>query len=581
MSLPPGSGCVESPIVGVGGGGTAISSRMKAHLAGLGRFFIALALCSVAPGAQGFRECVPTIHVLEGEAAGDLFGWISAPIPDVDGDGVQELLVSAVGHDTGGSGAGRVYLYDGRSGAELWHFDGTRAGENAGFAGRDARDTDLDGIADVIVGAAATATTRGSVRVLSGASGAVIHGLRLGVNGDQFGAAVAGLDDLDGDGWPEFAGSAPLDDGAGANAGRVYVISGFDGTTVVREFAGEAAGDRFGTALGRLGDLNGDGRAELAVGAADGGTLQRGRAYVFDPVTGAELFRFDPDASASEFGQFFTESAGEIDGDGVPDIYVGDYVDTNGRGKAYFFSGATGARLRTLVGSVGDGFGIGRPIGDVDGDGRTEMVLGSWTNSSGAVNAGQVGVFAGSDGRRLRTITSLTAGEALGYDAHGLGDVDGDGRLDLCLTAANFDNQRGRVYVIAAEPVTELGHALAGSGALAPELALGGCPRTGELVTFEVTRGLGGAFGTLVLGANRADLPFRGGILVPETSFARFPHVLAGATGQAGSGATTLAAQVPLDPALLGLTFFLQGVYRDAGAPGGFSLTNALSLAVY
>jgi hypothetical protein len=91
--------------------------------------------------------------------------------------------------------------------------------------------------------------------------------------------------------------------------------------------------------------------------------------------------------------------------------------------------------------------GPGRGAGDVDGDRRPDIAVGSYTSSDGAPKAGRIDIFSGRTGRTLRTITSTTANQELGFDAVGVGDVNRDGRPDLLASAANGDT----VYMIAGE----------------------------------------------------------------------------------------------------------------------------------
>lgn len=544
---------------------------------------LSAALLASAPAAQqGFVQCTRVLHTLEGEAAGDLFGWVSAPLPDLDGDGAQELVVGAPGHSSVGSGRGRVYVYSGRSGLELFRADGDADGVGLGQSMRALPDLDGDGIAELVAGGLGTPTTRGAVYVYSGASGGLLRTLRLGAPGDGFGYAVDGLDDLDGDGLPEIAVGAPAQSSAGAGAGRVVVLSGADGS-LLRSFLGADAGDLFGSAVARLGDVNGDGVNELVVGAPAAGASANGLVYVYDLVTGTPLYApLVPDASANQFGQYFAADVGDTDGDGWPDLYVGDYADgAAARGKAYLFAGPSGARLLTLTGQNGAGFGIGRGLGDVNGDGRADLVLGSYTFGGGATLAGKLEVFSGADGTLLRRVTSTTPRENLGFDAHGLGDVDGDGVVELVGTAATFAQQRGRVYVIAAHPARSIGTGLAGSGGSVPALALSGCPRLGAALSLEVSGALGGAPGVLVVGRTRGDLALLGGTLYPSPGGFQLVHVAGGTSGDPGAGTFSLPVQLGLDPVLIGARFHVQALYLDPQAPRGASFTQGLTITTF
>ena len=110
------------------------------------------------------------------------------------------------------------------------------------------------------------------------------------------------------------------------------------------------------------------------------------------------------------------------------------------------FSGRDGHELFHRVGDEpGAGMGPGRGAGDVDGDGRPDVIVGSYPSNTGASQAGKVEILSGRDGSVLRTITSRTENENLGFDAVGLGDTNHDGLPDELVSAANGDH----VYILA------------------------------------------------------------------------------------------------------------------------------------
>ena len=110
--------------------------------------------------------------------------------------------------------------------------------------------------------------------------------------------------------------------------------------------------------------------------------------------------------------------------DHVPDVYGADYgADDHGLdgGFAGVYSGRDGTLLRSWTGAAGDGLGPGRSAGDVDRDHTPDLAIGSYTNSDGGTHAGKIDLFSGRTGAKLRTITSTTAEENLGFDAVGVG----------------------------------------------------------------------------------------------------------------------------------------------------------------
>jgi hypothetical protein len=103
--------------------------------------------------------------------------------------------------------------------------------------------------------------------------------------------------------------------------------------------------------------------------------------------------------------------------------------------------------------AAGDGFGIGpADAGDVDGDGQADLIVGAWQQGSAAPGGGKVYLYSGRTGELLWQVTGKVMGETFGFDATGIGDVDGDGAIDFLLTSAwsSVNGPRtGRVYILA------------------------------------------------------------------------------------------------------------------------------------
>jgi hypothetical protein len=172
---------------------------------------------------------------------------------------------------------------------------------------------------------------------------------------------------------------------------------------------------------------------------------------VYSGKTGRLLFRIRGEHGNVAFGVFFVAGVGDTNGDGVPDIYVGDYASNNAGsagGFAAVYSGVDGSRLHAWRGAAGEGLGPGRAAGDLNHDGRVDLIIGEYTSSDGAPQAGKVKVVSGATGRVLRTITSTTPNENLGFDAVGVGDTNGNGTIDYLVSAANLDT----VYLIDGGP---------------------------------------------------------------------------------------------------------------------------------
>jgi hypothetical protein len=420
-----------------------MSSKRLAIVGALVSLFV---FTQVAAASGTFVEPVTLLRTFEDPTPNveGFFGWELATLGDVDGDGIHEVIISEI--DTA---AGTTYVYSGASGRLIYKLDGAES-DLQGFAIADAGDVNGDGVSDILSGAPDSAGHRspGRLYLYSGKTGARLHTFVGESATDLFGFDAAGVGDVDRDGRPDILVSAALADGVGEDSGRAYLFSGrtFE---LLRTLEAERAKDRFGSAVGSTADLNRDGVPDLVVGARHAGTDQQGEAYVFSGRTGERLLEITAPPTGVDFGYFFATGVGDVDGNGTPDIYVADFRDSSRgpkTGRAAVYSGVSGSVIHVFVGSKHhEGLGPGRGAGDVNGDGRPDLAIGSFMSSDGADEAGQIEIYSGADGSLLRRITSTTRNEQLGFDAIGFDDVNGDGIPELLGSAANGDT----VYLIA------------------------------------------------------------------------------------------------------------------------------------
>ncbi|MCP4303502.1 MAG: hypothetical protein GY788_01185, partial [bacterium] len=228
---------------------------------------------------------------------------------------------------------------------------------------------------------------------------------------DQFGRAVAGVGDLDGDGTLDIAVGANGDDDGGANRGAIYVLFlNADGTVKAEQKISSVTGgltgplddgDQFGISLSGTGDVDGDGSFDVAVGAyfdGDGGS-GRGAVYVLflnaDGTVKAEQkisSTFGGLTGPLDDGDLFGASVsglGDLDGDGIVDIAVGAHGDDDGgsdRGAVYVLNLAAAPVDHCAVDSDSDGLWDCEEDADTDLDGDPATTPGPDTDGDTTPN---------------------------------------------------------------------------------------------------------------------------------------------------------------------------------------------------
>jgi hypothetical protein len=435
-------------------------------------------------------------YKLTGEGSGDYAGHSVSSAGDVDGDGLDDVLIGASEESTGGSAAGAAYLVfaaslQGSTEIDLGDADIKIIGQSSSEAGvsvSSAGDLDGDGLDDLLVGAEGTDDTYVLLGSSLGSASELImdedadYVLSGEAGGDYAGTSVSSAGDVDGDGLADILVGAPVENSGGSVAGATYLVLGSSlGSTVQisladadYKFIGDSDYDYSGTSVSGAGDVDGDGLDDILVGApgdttaadygAGSGGYSAGAVYV---ILGSSLgSSWEVDLSTADYklvavheygslGQSVA-SAGDVDGDGLDDIVMGAY----GVEQTYLLLGSSlGSTSEihladadlTLNGS-GDRSGYAVDgVGDVDGDGLDDLFISGYGETSvddykgGAYLVLASTIHDGGATLDLKTEADYhfggeTSGDRAGVSAAGAGDVDGDGLADLLVGAWGEDS---------------------------------------------------------------------------------------------------------------------------------------------
>jgi hypothetical protein len=468
----------------------------------------------VVEAPLGFREGEQLLSDADrwfvGEDHMDFFGFDIAASSDIDGDGIDDLIATGHRMEAGGRNNGRSFVF---SGADLaadtttdpkasasWIIDGSGWFDFAGYAVAGVGDTDGDGLSDLLISTHNSdemAFNSGSVSLFTrhdlGDPGTILaDSASTRFIGESLraytGFAVDGAGDVDGDGWPDIIIGAMGNLDTAPYEGKAYVVRrsefasggevvlGDTGTVLLGEHRRAYAG----WAVAGAGDVDADGLDDVLVSACGtelGGASEdedEGAAYL---VTGEDLVGQTvlelQDATRRWTGEGFhayvgydVAGVGDVDGDGRPDVAVSALMgDMDGQypGRVFLVFGSelteSGPIDEAPVQFFGTGVDdqFGREVsggGDMDGDGRSDLLIGGMT--AGFDMEGMAVVWLGQD---IGTDGNYGASDAfaivygegeeafLGAGLTNTGDFNGDGLADLAIGAHNTESPAGRVGV--------------------------------------------------------------------------------------------------------------------------------------
>jgi hypothetical protein len=481
-----------------------------------------LALLQSMPGVEALDYSMDS-PLAEADAsfeAEDLWnsaGYSVDSAGDVNGDGFDDMLIGAPWNQTGGWGTGQAYLILGK--ASGWSVDtslaeadasflGSFRGDRAGSSVAGVGDVNGDGYDDILVSAPYN-NTDGSMSgqiylILGKASGwqqdtplEDSDASFIGESGWHYtGNGIAGAGDINGDGFDDMLIGAPYGGSPDWGRGKTYIIfgkaSGWEMGTSLSDadasYVGDSVGDYTGWSLAGAGDVNGDNYDDILIGApyndsSDADRWSAGSTYlILGRPTGWDVDMSLSGSNASFVGETISDSigisvsgTGDVNGDGLDDFLIGaPYCDKYGfgTGLAYLILGKrTGWQMDTDLSQADASFfgenqhdNLGFSVsgaGDVNGDGFDDMLIGAPGNDTAGMTAGQTYLILGR-GAGWQKDTDITSSDAsfIGEDDYdmsgkavaGAGDVNGDGYDDIMIGAPwwNISNgyYSGKVYLI-------------------------------------------------------------------------------------------------------------------------------------
>ncbi len=485
-----------------------------------------------------------------------MFGRPVVSLSDIDQDGVRDF---AIGY--GKLSSKGVLLVSGKDGSVINGQSGWPMDEIVAVG-----DVDGDGVDDLGL-ARQNANEFRVVRLPSLETFIVVSEIEF-----YFGVTLAGVGDVDKDGYGDVLAGAPRATVGYHECGWVRLYSGKT-MAMLEQWSGFGPNAHFGAAVAAAGDVDADGWPDFLISEPD---TANPSVYVYSGKNSAQMAKV---VSSQTYDRFGSSIAGgfDLNQDGHPDFVVGapfaDSPPNYDSGRVDVVSGASFTNLATYFGTQMNGrFGEAvAPAGDVDHDGVMDIMVGAPDHVTAfGVGKGAVRVFSGATGAQIRAWFGSSTSAGFGRHVAGLGDLNGDGFAEVAFSEATGAwVHSGKAY----DSTWDLyGTGVAGSNGL-PEIAPSGDPTICAAWQLDLRSAAPATSPALILvGAVAVDLPSAYGGSILAAPNATVALVL--------PNGTTSIQVAPCNVMLTGVEAYLQLLHQDAGAPAGIAFSRGLHLVL-